>query len=314
MSKKQLVIFLVLALLLLVPIATAVDYPNLNGARVTDNTGNLTQAGEQKILNEIHQIERNTTAQIAVLLIGTLDGDTIENYAEKTFKKNGIGQKGKDNGVLLLIALKERTARIEVGYGLEGTLTDARSKLILENVLKPKLQAGDWDGGVYDAIIQIGAAIEGTETVTSTSEIDGDVTFWIIVIVVIIVLVVIIIIWWTDGGGGGGSYGGGGSDSGGSDSEGDSFGGGGSGGGGASSSFKEATGTVASDKPVEEGEKKKKKKKEELEESSSSYHSSGHSYHSSDLEPSENYGSTTSFSFGDFGGGMSGGGGASIGF
>ena len=81
------------------------------------------------------EISSQTGAEVAVVTIATLEGEPIENYAVELFEQWGIGKEGEDNGVLFIAAIEDKKMRIEVGYGLEGTLTDAETKLILENTL-----------------------------------------------------------------------------------------------------------------------------------------------------------------------------------
>jgi len=122
------------------------------------------------------QFEKDTSNQISVVTIDSLKGDTIENFSVKLFEEWGIGKKDKDNGVLLLIASQDHQMRIEVGYGLEGALTDAQSYWIIQNILRPAFQAGNYDQGISDAIDKIIAATKGeyvpSENSTTTSKIN----------------------------------------------------------------------------------------------------------------------------------------------
>lgn len=234
LKKTRIMLFLVV--LLSVPIVAAVDYPYLNGERVTDGANKIAPEYKQKILDEIARIEQNTTAQIAVLTVETLDGDDIDNFAAKTFEINGIGQKDKDNGVLVVIVANERKWRIEVGYGLEENLTDATAKIIAKRYLTPQLKEDNWGAGLYDTVVHIGAVIGGDETSETSSDAGDEIPAWLIILAVIgiIILLIIILLWLEDnGGGGGGLFVAGDSGDGGSDG----FGGGGSGGGGASGGF-----------------------------------------------------------------------------
>jgi uncharacterized protein len=95
------------------------------------------------------QLEQQTTAQVAVVTVPNLAGQPVEDYAVGLFRKWGIGQKQKNNGVLLLISKEERKVRIEVGYGLEGALPDARTGRILDEEVVPFFRNGDYDNGVY---------------------------------------------------------------------------------------------------------------------------------------------------------------------
>jgi uncharacterized protein len=103
-----------------------------------------------------------TSNQIAVLIVPSLEGDALEEFSQRVATTWKLGQKGTDNGVLLLVAIQERKVRIEVGYGLEGTLTDARSARIIRNDIVPRFRAGDVTGGVASGIDAIVRTIEGT--------------------------------------------------------------------------------------------------------------------------------------------------------
>ena len=113
-----------LALLLWGASALAVDVPYLSG-RVVDNAEILSPAARDRITSAIKAHEDKTTDQIVVLTVPTIGDSSIEEYANTVFGQWKLGQKGKDNGVLVVVAPKDRKMRIEVGYGLEGTLTDA---------------------------------------------------------------------------------------------------------------------------------------------------------------------------------------------
>ncbi len=181
-----------------------------------------------------------------VATVDSLQDRDIETFANLLFRKWGLGDKKTNNGVLLLVAPKERKVRIEVGYGLEGVLTDALSKLIIVNGIAPRFKKGDFDGGVTRGVDDI-IAILTTDTSEWQKKPDlrqnAPEDLFVVLLPLVIFLVVFIIVWRIHrrGGGGpfiyigsGGSSGGGWSSSGGSDFGGFSGGGGSSGGGGAS--------------------------------------------------------------------------------
>lgn len=109
----------------------------------------------ESMTNIITSLERSTGAEIAVVTVGSLEGLTIEEYAEKLFKKWGIGKKGSDNGVLLLIALKEHELRIEVGYGLEGTITDLESGRIINDIIVPFFRENNYGAGAFNGVVAL---------------------------------------------------------------------------------------------------------------------------------------------------------------
>ena len=127
---------LALASVLLVPAARAADVPYLTG-RVVDNANILSAGAKQKIAQLSEAREKATGDQIAVLTMPSLEGESIEGYATRVFDAWKLGQKGKDNGVLVIVAPSDRKMRIEVGYGLEGTLTDATSSRIIPRPAVP---------------------------------------------------------------------------------------------------------------------------------------------------------------------------------
>jgi uncharacterized protein len=112
----------------------------------------------------LKQHEDRTTDQIVVLTVPTIGGDSIEEYAGRVFAEWKLGQKGKDNGVLVVVAPKDRKMRIEVGYGLEGTLTDAMASRIIRNEMTPQFKSSNFDGGIESGVAAIVALLEsGTE-------------------------------------------------------------------------------------------------------------------------------------------------------
>jgi len=152
---------IVIALLLAV-IAVGADIPFLSG-RVTDNAEILT-AGMRRTLTERLKSHEDTTGnQIVVLTIPSLDGGNIEEYASSVFGTWKLGRKGKDNGVLIIVVPNDRRMRIEVGYGLEGTLTDLVAGRIIRNIMAPRFKEGDFDGGLEAAVNVIIGTLEGKE-------------------------------------------------------------------------------------------------------------------------------------------------------
>ncbi len=150
----------IVALLLFVATALAVDFPALTG-RVVDNAGIIDTTTRSSLETRLADYEKKSSDQIVVATIPSLQGEVLEDYANRLFRTWGLGQASENNGVLLLVARDDRKIRIEVGYGLEGTLTDAFSKLIIENTLAPAFRAGDFSGGISAAVDDIIAVLEG---------------------------------------------------------------------------------------------------------------------------------------------------------
>lgn len=158
---KTRLIYLTLCWLLLAGFATgAADIPFLTG-RVTDNAQILSAEVNRLLSDSLKMHELRTTNQVAILTIPTLDDESIEDFANRVFNEWKLGQKGKDNGVLILIVPSERRMRIEVGYGLEGTLTDLAAGRIIQYIMTPKFREGDYDGGITDGALAVISILEG---------------------------------------------------------------------------------------------------------------------------------------------------------
>jgi uncharacterized protein len=123
------------------------EFPPLTG-RVNDRAGLLGERDEAELDAALARFEAETTNQIVVATVESLQGLAIEDYGYQLGRHWGIGQAGKDNGALLIVAPEERELRIEVGYGLEGELTDAQSRTIIENAILPHFRQGDFASGI----------------------------------------------------------------------------------------------------------------------------------------------------------------------
>ncbi len=136
----------------------ALEVPPLTG-RVVDNAGIISSGAEGALNDYFRRIEEAVGAQIAVLTIPSLEGEVLERYSIRVVERWRLGRVGEDNGVLLLIAMQDRSVRIEVGYGLEGRLTDATSGTIIREYLQPHFRAGNYDAGVLAASQAIGGVV-----------------------------------------------------------------------------------------------------------------------------------------------------------
>jgi uncharacterized protein len=163
--------FLLAALLLSVTTFAQKPVPELWNVRVHDEAHVLSQQTIDQLEKLLAQYEDSTSNQIAILIINTLDNEVLEEYSLRVAETWKLGQKDKDNGVLLLIAVEDHKMRIEVGKGLEGVLTDALSNRIIRNEMAPAFRRADFDGGVTAAINGIVAAIGGEYTATDVDEI-----------------------------------------------------------------------------------------------------------------------------------------------
>jgi uncharacterized protein len=137
--------------------AQTLVFPALTG-RVVDQAGLLSVADRAALTDSLAALEAKTTDQLVVVTLTSLQGHEIEDYGYQLGRYWKIGQKDKNNGALLIVAPTEHTVRIEVGYGLEGTLTDAVSRYIIETSILPRFKTGDFAGGIKrgaDDIIQL---------------------------------------------------------------------------------------------------------------------------------------------------------------
>jgi uncharacterized protein len=218
-------------------------FPALSG-QVVDTAGMIDSDSKERLSQMLRAHEELTTEQVVVVTLPDLQGSTIEDFGYQLGRFWGIGQKGKDNGALLIVAKDERKVRIEVGYGLEDRLTDAQSSVIINQIITPAFKQGDFVGGISkgtEAIVQVLGGEPLAEPVVGASGGD-DVTDWKMSLLFLILFVAFIYInmrWGRALGGLGGGYigsgGGGGFGSAGSGGGGGMRGGGGSfGGGGAS--------------------------------------------------------------------------------
>jgi uncharacterized protein len=221
----------------------ALTFPPLTG-RVVDDAGILSSDTREHLTQLLAQEEKQNSNQIVVATLKSLQGVTIEQYGYQLGRAWGIGQKGKNNGALLIVVPSTHQVRIEVGYGLEGELTDAQTRIIIDQFMLPAFRRGDYDTGVQDgtqAVLKVLGGVtltpdqdEQTDNGQSSGGGGGN---WIFILVVLIWLVFGRFLWpllflgggrWGGGGFGGGGFGGGSFGGGGFSGGGGSFGGGGS--------------------------------------------------------------------------------------
>ena len=145
---------------LAMPAMALPNYPELAG-RITDNAHILNAQDRAAIEAELAALEKQSTDQIAIVTVPSLDGYTIEDYGIGLARKWQIGQKGKDNGILLIVAPTEKKVRIEVGRRLEPLMTDTMSKIIIQNAILTKFRRGDFSGGIADGVRDIKLVLLG---------------------------------------------------------------------------------------------------------------------------------------------------------
>jgi uncharacterized protein len=152
----------VIGAVLIASVAAAQDVPYLTG-RVVDDAHILGDQARADLTAALKAHEDATTNQVVVLTVPTLAGSDIESYANTVFHTWKLGQKGKDNGVLVVVVPNDRKMRIEVGYGLEGTLPDGAAGQIIRTWMTPAFKAGNYDKGVEDGVAAIVERLEGHE-------------------------------------------------------------------------------------------------------------------------------------------------------
>jgi uncharacterized protein len=154
--------------------------PGTHSGYVNDFANIISEDVENSIKNELQIFEASTTIELAVVTINSLDGDDITPFANNLFREWGIGKKDTNNGVLLLIAPNERKLRIEVGYGLEGVLTDLQSGYIIDNIITPEFKTGNYDQGIVSGVSAILQVVQGEVFDTSAVSGNKSIPGWVI--------------------------------------------------------------------------------------------------------------------------------------
>jgi uncharacterized protein len=168
LSMPVLVLFALHAFLAATLAFAEIEVPSLR-TRVTDITSTLSSQQQATLEQTIAAFEKRNGSQIAVLLVPTTQPETVEQYAVRVFEQWKLGRKGVDDGVLLLIAKNDRKLRIEVGYGLEGVLTDATAKRIIADDITPRFKQGDFYGGVSAGMERLINVIDSEKSPTNTA-------------------------------------------------------------------------------------------------------------------------------------------------
>ena len=142
------------------PASAEIKLPDFKG-RITDEAGLLKPEDRDAIETQLKALEETSTDQVAVVTVNSLQGETIEDMGLALGRKWGIGQKDKDNGIVLIVAPNERKVRIEVGRKLEPQMTDALSSLIIQNGILPAFRRGDFSGGIRAGVRDINDVLLG---------------------------------------------------------------------------------------------------------------------------------------------------------
>jgi uncharacterized protein len=153
-----------------------------------DFTGTLSNSELENLNRELKTFDDSTSTQIVLLMIRSLNGYPIEMYSQELAEKNGIGTKGNNNGVLLLVSLYDKKVRIEVGYGLEGALTDALSSSIIRNEIVPHFREGNYYQGIVSGLRSIIEATKGEYKEKKDTDGSGrKFPFWLIIVLFILI-------------------------------------------------------------------------------------------------------------------------------
>jgi uncharacterized protein len=182
------------------PARAELVFPELTG-RVVDDASLLTYPEEVAVTADLKALEDKSSDQLVVVTLPSLQGYTIDDFGYQLGRHWGIGTAKWDNGVLLIVAPNERKVRIEVGRGLEGTLTDALSKIIIENGILPRFREGDFAGGIKNgvrdiALVLTGDAAEVEARAKARNEADSPMIAWIVLILWIAIWLWIIYSVW----------------------------------------------------------------------------------------------------------------------
>ena len=172
LKKNSKSLFILCFLFLILLKAFGLNVPSLKG-RVNDLAGIIFADEEKKIEEFLFEVEKRSDLQIAVLTIPSLEGENLEDYSMRVAEAWQLGSKEHDSGVLLLVAAHDRKMRIEVGYGLESTLTDADAGRIIRNIIGPEFRNGNYGSGILQGVKTIAGYVLQDETLmkhNSTNE------------------------------------------------------------------------------------------------------------------------------------------------
>lgn len=159
----------VLLICMLIPFSiSALEIPPLEG-RVNDTAGIFSASQSRELEQYLSALENETSVQMAVLTVPSLIGDDLEVYSMQVADEWKLGQADKDNGVLLLLAVEDRKVRLEIGYGLEGTLTDAKSGYIVREIMIPYFSKGDYAGGIMAASTAVAGVVTGGKDISQSA-------------------------------------------------------------------------------------------------------------------------------------------------
>lgn len=214
-KKIKFVFFIILFSLLFLSFVKADVISPTSEFYVNDYASVLSEETKTHIINTNIELEKKTGAQVVVVTINSLDGQSLETYSTKLFREFGIGDKEKNNGLLILLVVNDRKSRIEVGYGLEGALPDGKTGRIQDEYMLPYYSNNDWDSGIkngFDACLSVimneyNIEIEDANYIEMSDDDEFEAIIDIILVIIVISIIILTII--SKGGHGGGFYTGG---------------------------------------------------------------------------------------------------------
>ena len=183
--------FIIVVSFFFVPLVLSLSPPLLSSS-VTDLADLLSPQAEYELQQLIADIEKNTTAEIAILTVPSFDGMSKEEFTTEVFEQNNIGKKAKDNGLLIVVSRDDREYRVEVGYGLEQYVTDAKKVDIGVRILEYYFKQEQYDAGMLAAVRAVYGLIQGQEDVFSSQR-SSALSFAVIILFVILLIVVLLL-------------------------------------------------------------------------------------------------------------------------
>jgi uncharacterized protein len=185
-------IFFLVSLLIQVPILRADDFPPQSKNIVTDYTNTLSESERQSLEQKLVSFNDSTSSQVAIVIMSSVGNYDIADYSVQLYNKWGIGQKEKNNGVLILVAKDDRKVWITTGYGMEGVLPDALSKRIVNNDILPNFKEGNYYEGLDEAVNSIISIVRGEYTADNSHHKKEKVPWFGVLLALLIFFIVII--------------------------------------------------------------------------------------------------------------------------
>jgi uncharacterized protein len=178
----------------------AQELPPPPAAYFNDYAGLVSSEDARRLDEKLRRLDQEESTQVVVAIFQKLPWPSLEDYTIRTAESWRVGREGLDNGAILFLFVEDRTARIEVGYGLEGVLPDALARRILDNEAVPRFRQGDWAGGLEAAVDGIVAAVEGEYTAPAAPRRRGPPRSAVVIIVIFVVIFLLLVRFGSPGG------------------------------------------------------------------------------------------------------------------